>query len=111
MLTIYLECDIDFSEIPSHLAPIGNMTSRFEAVDGQGHVFSNLKVNSSSSYVGVFGYITDFVKNLVIDDSCSILTTGNNFYNYVGGIAGYARLVNTHSAIDNCVNMTSITYT
>ena len=68
--TVYFESDLDFS---------GGLSEQFEPktsfagiFDGQGHTISNLRVNSSSEYVGSFQQATRATtNNVVIDSSCS----------------------------------------
>ena len=81
--TVFLDADLNFSG--RTLAPVGSFQGAF---DGQGHIISNLAMNSSSEFVGLFGYsIGATIRNVVLDSSCSI-----NSYNadntYIGGIVG-----------------------
>ena len=49
-----------------NFVPIGDDATPFQGVlDGRGHVIRNLKINSSASYVGLFGYtVNATIKNL-----------------------------------------------
>ena len=64
-----LGSDIDFSG--ETLEPIGNVTHYFLGTfDGQGHVITNLAMNSTLETLGLFGYSKGIiVKNLVLDGS------------------------------------------
>ena len=90
--------------------PIGSTGAQFKGVfDGNGHTITNLKINRTTNYVGLFGYATSTIKNVRVEcdiqGSCyvgalcgygessftdcrvsgTIIGTGNN----VGGICGY----------------------
>ena len=56
--TVFLDADIDFSGgFSGKFEPIGTDDSNFQGTfDGQGYTISNLAINSSSQYVGLFGY-------------------------------------------------------
>ena len=65
--TVYLDSDI---ALTGSIEPINNFLGTF---DGQGHTISNLVVNSSSRYAGLFGYSEGTtIRNVVIDSTSSI---------------------------------------
>ncbi|MCK9245257.1 MAG: T9SS type A sorting domain-containing protein [Candidatus Marinimicrobia bacterium] len=85
--------DIDFADTNitdwdggAGWTPIGNGTIKFTgSYDGQNHTISNLYINRSNDYIGLFGYIDgsgDEVKNLGLID---VNITGAS---YVGGFVG-----------------------
>ena len=53
--TVFLDSDLSLSEVTE---PLGYSSGHqfHDVLDGQGHVISNLKMTSSSQYVGLFGY-------------------------------------------------------
>lgn len=113
--TVYLESDIDFSgELSQELEPVGkdwdnNFLGTF---DGQGHTFSNLKMNSSSNLVGLFGYSKELVvKNVIVDSSCSIEGSFTDSNAFVGGIAGRCDLIGERIIFENNVNMANVSFT
>lgn len=111
--TILLEEDLDFSG--KSVEPIGNSTKyRFRGIfDGQGHMISNLAINSSFEYVGLFGYSSDLkIKNVVIDNSCSVLSVSNiRHHTYTGGLIGYCEnQYYGYCSIENTINMGSVTF-
>ena len=64
--------------------PIGNSTEKFTgSLDGTDYTISNLKIDSSSDYVGLFGYSTGMLRNVNVNGQ--VTSTGNN----VGGLVGY----------------------
>lgn len=66
--TVVLECDIDLG---SHeWAPIGSGTTNIfrGTFDGNGHTIFNMNITNSQTYVGLFGYMTGSVSNLVLED-------------------------------------------
>ena len=117
--TILLGADLDFSgSLSEEFNPIGkDYIIEFKgSFDGQGHVISNLAINSSEQFVGLFGCTnaTD-IRNIVLDASCSVL---NNYVSepnvaYTGGIIGYANPLeksNSNAVVEGCVNMASVTF-
>ena len=105
-------------------APIGTESNKYTGTfNGQGHTISGLYGNTSSSYMGLFGYCDNYatISNVGIIDSyfkggnyvgsvCGYNDYGTitNCYNkstvsgneYIGGICGYSN----HSITDNCYN-------
>ena len=56
-ITVYLDADIDLSGVEFEPIGIDDKSNHFNGTfDGQGHVIYNLKMNSSSAYIGLFGY-------------------------------------------------------
>ena len=105
--TVFLNSNIDLTG--KTFEPIGNSSIYFSGTfDGQGHVISNLVINSASQYVGLFGYSGGLtIKNVVLDSSCSITSSFNgSSFAYVGGIIGYCGT----PTIENSVNMGSVTF-
>ena len=105
--TVFLDSDLDFTG--KDLEPIGSSTSKYfrGVFDGQGHVISSLSMISSSQLVGLFGYSRGLtIKNVILDSSCSITSTGG----YVGGIIGECYASNGPCTIENSVNMGSVTF-
>ena len=115
--SVVLENDIDFSETTEEFVPINTdyMDSFSYIFNGQGHAINNLVINTSSlQYVGLFGYSTITVMNIVIDSTCSI----TSYYNkpdsdaFVGSIIGYC---NNKYQQENCralnsINMADVTF-
>ena len=111
--TVYLESDLDFSGgLSEQFEPMGSYRIPFDGTfDGQGHTISNLVVNSSSRYVGLFGYSTGSIKNFVLGSSCSLtsyFTVDANVF--LGGVVGYYGSNNEHSYVSNVVNMAGVTF-
>ena len=110
--TVFLDSDIDLNG--KAFEPIGYYYfNYFRGVfDGQGHVISNLIMNSSSQYVGLFGNSTGLtIKNAILDSSCSISSTFNGIgHAYMGGFIGYCYTLNGPCINDNSVNMGSVTF-
>jgi type II secretion system protein G len=90
-------------------APIGDMASQFTGTfDGNNYVISNLTINSSPVFKGLFGCIseTSEITNLGLENA-NINVAGGN---YVGGLVGY----NLKGSITNCYatgNITGYWYT
>ena len=106
--TMFLDADIDFS---------GGLSEQFEPIvyysfqgtfDGQGHTISNLAMNSSLWYVGLFGYsMYATIRNVVLDSSCSVVSSySSSSTAYVGGIIGRC----DGCTIENNMNIGSITF-
>ncbi len=66
-------------------SPIGNSTTKFNGTyDGQGFAISNLYINRTSNYIGLFGYFSgDTIANLGLVDAT---VSGSNC---TGGLIGY----------------------
>ncbi len=94
-----LNKDLDFNNEP--WTPIGTSTQPFSGTfDGNGHTISNLKINTTQNYVGLFGYVSGGrLKNINIDN-VDIVSTGS----YVGALAGYVidKATNINCVIENC---------
>lgn len=115
--TVYLDADIEFNdELSWRFQPIGKVRNLYflGTFDGQGHSISNLTVNTTSSYQALFGYSdTLTIKNVVIDESCSIaspLDAGKYTSFYVGGVMGFCYGFYGACNIENNVNMMNITF-
>ena len=75
---MFLDADIDFSGgLSEQFEPIGTSNSNsFQGTfDGQGHTISNLAMKSSSQYVGLFGRSKGAIRNVVLDSSCSVVSS------------------------------------
>ena len=109
--TVFLDSDLSFSG--KSFEPIGNESKYFWGVfDGQGHVISNLAMNSTSQYVGLFGYSYGLtIKNLILDSSCSITCSYvGSKYAYIGGIIAFCLASSRPCTIENSVNMESVSF-
>jgi Listeria-Bacteroides repeat domain (List_Bact_rpt). len=92
--------DIDLDNKP--WTPIGksNYQSYEGTFDGQGHVISNLAVNNSDGYSGLFGCCTmAIVKNLGIESG----TVSGSNTQFKGAIAAYV----WYGSVTNCYSMIS----
>ncbi|MDR0516396.1 MAG: hypothetical protein LBH25_05055 [Fibromonadaceae bacterium] len=100
--TIELTSNLDLGNID--WTPIGKITATFQGkFNGNKHIISNLYINSTDDYQGLFGYINfGDVLNLGVEGS----VTG---YNYVGGAVGSM----SSSTIKDCYfigDVTAIAY-
>lgn len=112
-ITVILESDLDFTGIQFY--PTIDFIGTF---NGQGHVISNLIIESTSKYIGFLGdaygpsfYYPTYIKNIIIDDSCSF--TGNGDTNYIrsiGSIIGACYAVDSVCEVLNSVNLASVTF-
>ena len=74
--------------------------------NGQGHIISNMKINiadTNNRYIGLFGYTTCYIKNLILDNPI-IYNSSDNVRSdtilYVSFLCGYNN--QTTNAITNC---------
>ena len=111
--TVYLDSDLSLSGVTD---PIGKSNSSYflGVFDGQGHTISNFNINSTTEYAGLFGYSTGLtIRNVVLDESCSILGSfidnSSDAYTYVAGFVGNCIASAGSCAIENNVNMGSVT--
>ncbi len=85
------------------LSPIGNAHIPFTgSFDGNSHVISNLYINSSTEYTGLFGYVGAgaTIKNLGLENAS---VTSTSYYSYAGVLVG--QTYGTYSnqvAVSNC---------
>lgn len=117
--TVLLANDIDFTGFSEVFNPIGidPYTNKLFCgkFDGQGHVISNLVMNSTRQFVGLFGVVngTDF-RNAVIDSSCSFSNVYESIENfsYTSGFIAYVFTLekNSEIVVDSCVNMASAAF-
>ena len=108
--TVFLDTDIDFfGGLSDEFEPIGTSSKSFQGTfDGQGHTISNLAINSSLPFVGLFGYARATIRNVFLDSSCSVVNSCSGLhYAVIGDIIG--RCVDC--TIENTVNMGSVSFT
>jgi len=89
--------DLDMTNI--QWTPLGTIETPFTGIiDGQGHSIINLNVNSTISYSGLLGYVSNAnIKNLNISNIIINQSTAKE--SYIGSIAGKSY----SSEITNCV--------
>lgn len=100
--TIELGKDINLETICSSTigtwVPIGTDTNLFKGtLDGKNHTISNIYINATTNYQGLFGYNYGIIENVKINGSIT------STISYVGGITGY-----NNGSIINCHNSTYI---
>ena len=91
----------------STITPIGSTAYPYMGrFDGGGHTFSNLKIESYSNYVGLFGVVGGGVtiKNFVLDETCSIM--GGAFVGIIGGSNGKGKV--TMESLGNEGSVTAV---
>ena len=102
-----LTADIEFAN-DDDWTPIGTSAYRFSGTfDGQGHKISNLKVQASGLYAGLFGYVADgaVVKDVhVMSGTIAVTTDPGSDASHHGGIAGY-----NEGTIVGCSNSATVT--
>ena len=124
-VNIYLKADLDLNN--EAWTPIGNATNPFMGnFEGWGHKISNLKVEGSNDYAGLFGYIdggsvrdvgvegSGVAGKLYVGGICGYLKSGeiSSCYSniavsgtqYVGGLCGYSE-----GKIENCWHQGNVT--
>ena len=102
-LTLKAKQTYDISLDNYNWTPIGGTTASkaFKGeYDGQNNNIRGLKINSTTTYQALFGYVQNgTIKNLTVQGE--VLTTGN----YAAGIAAYLNA----SSMTNCVNEVAVT--
>lgn len=133
-VTVSLGNNIDLGSV--EWEPIGTSTHPFAGTfDGKGLTISNLKITSTASYVGLFGYVTGTLKNFTVA-AADVTVTGTNSYvaiacgyttgnlsgittsgyvnaancSHVGGIAGFTS-GETLEGLTNTAAVTGLDYT
>ncbi|MBO4641868.1 MAG: discoidin domain-containing protein, partial [Bacteroidaceae bacterium] len=82
-----LTADIDMAGV--EYTPAGIVGAPYTGIfNGKGHKISNLVINKSDDYAGLFGVVGGgvVIKNLTLDSTCSI--TGTRFVGVIGGSNG-----------------------
>ena len=104
--TVFLDSDLSLGG--KSFEPIGNKTCYFSGVFyGQGHAISNLAMNSSLQYVGLFGHSEGLaIKNVILSSSCSITSLTNDVGAWTGGIIGHAYFASSENCVsaEKCLN-------
>lgn len=102
-----LTADINMSGIT--MTPIGiNEELPFRGTfDGQGHVISNLDIRGEN-HVGLFGFVSGgaYVKNFILDSSCSI--SGTSYCGVIGSSVGVGSVNIECIGMEGTVTATSI---
>ncbi len=90
-------------------SPIGTYANPFIAnFNGNGYVIENLRINSSSDYIGLFGNVeSEMIKNVGLEN-VAIDSSGSCTGGLIGRIAGTN---GTHTAIENCYTTGNISNT
>ena len=106
--TVLLDSDIDLFGKKYEAAGKNYSINFLGTFDGQGHTISNLIINSTLSYTGLFGHSEGgYIRNVVMDSSCSFTSYGGSF---VGSIIGYINSDVYFAKVENCVNLGRIVY-
>ena len=113
--TVFLDSDIYFTdELSNKFDIIGDDWSNYfnGAFDGKGHVISNLHIDKSLQYTGLFGCSYGItIKNLVMDSSCSVTNSyGSSSYIHTGAIISCCATNDGICNIQSVVNMASVTF-
>lgn len=80
--------DIDLADYQDLIEPIGCVAYPYRGhFDGQQHTISNLSINTSNNYAGLFGRVAGgaVIENTLLDETCVISTYGECAA-FVGGV-------------------------
>ena len=113
--TVLLDADIDFAGgFSKQFEPIGKVgrsvhdeVNYFQGTfDGQGHSIKNLVIESDMRAVGLFGFSKGetTIRNLVLDESCSVTSYCNDSDVSIGGVIGKIYASAGNCRIENVVN-------
>lgn len=104
--TIHLGADIDLGYLA--WTPIGNAEKVFKGTfDGDNHTISSLRINSHSSYVGLFGNSTGQLYDFTLDNVTVYVSDANK---YISAVCGYstADIKNVH--VDGYIDANNSNY-
>lgn len=112
---VYLDADLDFEGLSDKFVPIGNGWDKhfFGHFDGQGHTISNLVINSTEKFVGLFGYVErSEITNIVLDSSCSVTSTRKTSSEHEGIVSGVGGFIgfSCETRVEGLVNMAPIEF-
>ena len=103
---VYLGADIDLGYY--EWTPIGNAEHPFTGTfDGRGHVISNLKINTESSYLGLFGNVSGSISNFTIDNADIYVY---DVYQYIGIACGYTTKDIKNVKVDGYIDAENSSY-
>ena len=113
--TVLLTNDIYFTSSQAKaFVPIGKDKSYYflGTFDGQGYTIRNLNLASTNyKYIGLFGYSRGLtIRNLVVDSSCSIVSSYTPSSVFIAGIIGWCEAASLECHIKNSVNMADISF-
>lgn len=116
--TVLLTADLDLSPV-TPFPPIGQDASKYfdGDFDGQGHVISNLHIETSTQYAALFGYSGGVtIQRLVLDASCTVASDAdasshNSYESYYASILGVCEPTERNCALSDIVNMATVTFT
>jgi hypothetical protein len=101
-----LTADIDMAGVA--YTPAGMVGAAYTGIfNGKGHKISNLVINKSDDYAGLFGVVGGgvVIKNFTLDSTCSI--TGTAFVGVIGGSNGSGTITIDHVANEGTVSGTA----
>ena len=101
-----LTADIDMAGV--EYTPAGIVGAPYTGIfNGKGHKISNLVINKSDDYAGLFGVVGGgvVIKNFTLDSTCSI--TGTAFVGVIGGSNGSGTITIDHVANEGTVSGTA----
>ena len=99
----YFVLNVDINLNSSTWTPIGTSSNPFAGTfDGNGKKISNLYVYTSSTHVGLFGYVSGTVKNLGIT-SGAVTYSSTPSTVYAGGLVGYLS-----GTVENCYSCATV---
>ena len=108
----FKEGDVDLSNLFTPIGDFDSSKSFTGTFDGQGHTIINLNINTTAKGAGLFGFTTaSTIKNVVIESTCTVISSVNTLNAYIGGIVGLRSSYQGTLEIENCVNMASLSYT
>lgn len=93
-------------ELTSPWSTIGNSSNAFSGtLDGNGYTISNITLNTTKDFKGLFGYVVDAtIKNLTLSGDITVYASTGTPYNYIGGFCGGAK----NSTFLNCTNNVNV---
>lgn len=112
--SVSLGADIDFYGLSDKFVSIGKEWGKtfIGEFDGKGHTISNLVINTTGKYAGLFGFIErGLIKNIVIDASCSVINnrktqSDQESVSATGALVGFCY----RGALDGIVNMAPVEF-
>lgn len=112
--TVIVDADIDFSSYAGRIRPIGDSRESYfrGTFRAQGHVISNLIINTTARYAGLFGYTRGAtIKNAILDETVHIISSyassGNTF---VGSFLGKCFTSDGPCVLQNLMSRASVQF-
>lgn len=105
--TVYLDNDIDLTDIDFPAIGINLDNCFLGTFDGQGHTISNMNIPMGFNYTALFSMSLGLtIRNTVLDSTCTVRYAEKQAL--IGSLLGYCSATGGPCTVENCVSMAKI---